>query len=586
MMKVITKKERMLLVRSFSFIKAYKSQITVYYFISIVSCILELIPSYIMGRIIDFTISKDFQQVINQILILVGIFVITTALSFFETYLSSLLKNKITFSIKNIMFERIVYLPKSFFDKMRAGDYISRVEGDTSNVANFYIDTVLQIIVCCIKICVSFYFMVRITLTMSLIALSIFPITLLINVFFSEKIKKITQELRGVNDNYMSFFSECLMSIRELKVMSIEGKIKDKFNSFSKSFIHFNMNATKISALGGVINLSVSSISDWLLIGYGCWSIIANKLTVGSYVSFNMYTGIFSSSIKSIVSMNVVIKNLTVCLERVYELLDAEIEADNAEYELQDVQGLIRIGGLSFKYEQSVENVLSDLSLEIKPNSITAIVGQSGCGKSTLMDILISLYKNYQGSIYIDSIEVKDIKLASLRKNIAYIQQKPFIYNATIKENLMLANDNSTDEEIQEACELVNLDSFVKGLPKKYDTLIGANGINLSGGQAQRLAIARAILKKSKIILLDEITSDLDGISESVIVDALEKLMDRHTIVIISHRLSSIRNVPNIYVMKNGQIVSSGNHEYLIQECNVYSELFANQVIYQTKIVV
>lgn len=338
-----------------------------------------------------------------------------------------------------------------------------------------------------------------------------------------------------------------------------------------------SMNSSIVSTFAGLINNTIINLSEWIIIGYGSWLIIYRNFSAGSYVSFNSYLSELLNSIQKVLSLNIEVQTTIVSINRILEIIGIDTEDYNNKINLDIIDGDIKIENLNFAYSLKEDYLIKDLSVRIKPNSICAFVGLSGCGKSTLFDLLVRFLEYDKGSISIDGFSIKDLNLKSLRKNVSYIQQENFIYNFSIKENLLLGSPNATMGEIVNACKLANIDSFIDSLPDKYDTLINEKGNSLSGGQKQRLAIARSILRNSKIFLFDEVTSALDGESEYLITESLMELSKNHTVIMIAHRLTTLINIPQIYVFDKGKIVDKGNHEYLIKNSSLYKRLYEKQ---------
>ncbi|HBC30310.1 MAG TPA: ABC transporter ATP-binding protein [Clostridiales bacterium] len=573
-MKILSSDEKFLFKRTLSYIKPVKKYLVWLYIVTILTTILELLPTFYMGKIIDSIVMKNYTEVINIIFILFLIFVFNSALSFVETYLNNLLKNKMSLSIKNDFFVKIVRLPTEKFDQIKIGEFISRIEDDTTIISKFYTEDLLNIVLSIATVIVTGYFVLRLSIGLSLIAVFSFPITFLIYYLFGRKIKHYSQEGKKIRDNYYSFLQEALISIREIKCLTIEKLVLNRFNNYSDQTFANNMKITIASTFSGLLNISVTTITDWVIIAYGAWLIISDKLSIGSYIAFNGYISKFLNSIQNIIAANILIQTTAVSLERVYYLLDAEIEQYNDEAVFNILQGSIEINDLQFKYNNSSCETIKNVSLNIKPNTISAIVGLNGCGKSTLLNLIVRLYEHKNGKIIIDGKPIEEISLRSLRENIAYIRQEPYLFNASIKENLLLSKPMATMEEIQDACKKAYIDKYIDMLPDKYETLIGEGGIKLSGGQKQRLSVARAVLRGSKIFLLDEITSDLDGESEYFIMKSIHELSKDHTILMVAHRLSSFIDFPKIYVMNEGVIDDEGTHTELISSSDIYKRLF------------
>lgn len=577
MINILSKREKQLFKRSMRYIKPYKYKLLLLYISTILENIISLLPIFFMGEIINFTVKGEFDEIVRVIIMLVIIFIISTMLSFIETYLSNLLLNRISYSIKNELFMKVLKLPISKFDEVGTGHFLSLIEGDSNNIAQFYIDGILKVIISFITILVSLVFILKLSVSLSIIALVSFPITFLGYILFGKKLKHYSKISREMSDNYFRFFEESLKSIREIKCLNIEEKIFNQHGDFSSEFVKNNIKISIISMLSGFFSLAITSISEWLIILYGTWLIIKLKLSIGAYVAFNGYLGRFMSAVRDMLSINMTMQTTAVSLTRIYQLLNYESERYIKSTNIDKIQGSIKIENLKFKHNNSDRTILDDVSINIEPNSISVFVGVNGSGKSTLFDIITQLYIHSSGQIHIDNYNINDINLKSLRQNIAYIQQNPIIFNTSIKDNLLFANPEATLSEIKQACSKVCIDSYIESLPKKYDTIIGAGGIKLSGGEKQRLAIAMAILKKSKILLLDEVTSDLDGKSENYIVEILHKLSSNHTILMIAHRISSIVDIPNIYVIDEGRLVGYGDHKMLMSKCNIYRMMLGKQ---------
>ena len=322
-------------------------------------------------------------------------------------------------------------------------------------------------------------------------------------------------------------------------------------------------------------------MSEWLIIGVGCFQIIKGKLLIGSYVAFNGYIGKFISSINSLLELLVTFQTLSVSLKRINHLLEKESEDISLSDDLHErdfSQGEIVVSDLKFKYEQAEDQILKGVDLRFKPNSITVIVGLNGSEKSTLFKLLEQLYTYNEGSIVIDGVNIKDISCGKLRKNISYVQQNTFLFSDSVKNNLLFENDTITDDELYAICRQVGIHDFIMSLPKQYDIPLGKGGVNLSGGETQKLAIARALLRKTKIMLLDESTSDLDGNAEHEILNILKEIAKDHTVIMISHRISAILGMKDIYMFKDGRIIAHGAHEELLNKCEDYKKLITNQL--------
>ena len=308
--------------------------------------------------------------------------------------------------------------------------------------------------------------------------------------------------------------------------------------------------------------------------------ISAGELEVNNFFSFLAAMMLAYQPIRSLATINMVAYQGSAAAKRIFSVIDAaiEIKQENHLPKLNIKDCNINFKNVSFNYKNTSKKAIKNINMDIHGDSMTAFVGHSGAGKSTIINLLPRFYDPQNGKILIDEQNIKEISLNSLRKNISLVSQDVILFDDTIKNNIAYAKVDATEDEINTACKFAAADEFIEKLPSKYETLIGENGIRLSGGQKQRISIARAILKKSPIILLDEATSSLDADSEEIVQNAITNLTKNKTTLVIAHRLSTIHNADKIFVLKNGEIVDSGNHDLLIKNCDEYKSLYQKQL--------
>ena len=578
---ILSKSEKEVLKSSFIYLKPHKLKLCMLYIISILSNVAELFPIYFTGNIINYVVEKDFSKIISCIIKILLVFVVMMVLSSIETYLSEYLKNSITRDIKNHIFNKVVTLPMSDYDALGIGHLMSVIEGDSSCIANFYTGQVLNIIIALITSVISFVFMLKLSVLLAIISVVTFPISFIGMKYFGKKIKVYVEKIRILNDEYTLSLTEILSYISEVKCLCQEDNMKKRFFRYQEKFFDLNMKTSMLTMLSNIFDISMTTFSDWLVIGVGCYQMIHNKLKIGSYVSFNGYVGKFIRGINAILGLLVSFQTLSVSLKRINEILqkDSEdIEMLSGNGNQISILGDIEVSGLKFKYEHSHKNVLEMVNVNIKPNTVNVMVGLNGSGKSTLFKLLEKLYTFKEGSIEIDGKNIDKFSCGEIRQAISYVQQRTYLFSDTIRYNLTFEADSVTEEEIYEVCKEVGIHDLIMSFPEQYNTLLGKGGIRLSGGETQKLAIARALLRKTKIILLDESTSDLDGSAEREILNILHKISEDHTIIMISHRISAIVGIENIYVFKNGVIVAHGNHTELLKENVDYQMLVQCQM--------
>ena len=327
----------------------------------------------------------------------------------------------------------------------------------------------------------------------------------------------------------------------------------------------------------------MEALTGFMIAGFIIFSgklIASNELGVNSFFSFLAAMMLAYQPIRSLATINMVAYQGAAAFKRISKIIDKEIEIKDEKNlpKLNLKNTNIKFNNVSFKYTSTDEQAIKNISLNIQGNTMAAFVGHSGAGKSTIINLLPRFYDPQEGYIEIDGQNIKDVSLNTLRKNLSMVSQDVVLFDDTIKNNIAYAKSDATTLEIQKACEFAAADEFIQKLPKGYDTIIGENGIRLSGGQKQRISIARAILKESPIILLDEATSSLDAESEEIVQNAILNLTKNKTTLVIAHRLSTIHNANKIFVLKNGKIVNSGDHNYLIENCGEYKSLYKKQL--------
>ena len=326
----------------------------------------------------------------------------------------------------------------------------------------------------------------------------------------------------------------------------------------------------------------METLTGFMIAGFIIYSgtLISNGELDFVIFSFSAAMMLAYQPIRSLATINMVAYQGAAAFKRISNIIDKEIKikdkADSPKLVLKNSN--IKFNAVSFKYENTNEKAIKNVSFKIEGNTMVAFVGHSGAGKSTIINLLPRFYDPQEGSIEIDGQNIKDISLGSLRKNLSMVSQDVILFDDTIKNNISYANEKASFEDIKKACKFAAADEFIENLPDGYNTLIGENGIRLSGGQKQRISIARAVLKESPIILLDEATSSLDAESEEIVQNAIKNLTKNKTTLVIAHRLSTIHNADKIFVLKNGNILESGNHEFLINNCKEYISLYKKQL--------
>lgn len=554
-----------------------KDHIAVFIFLiisSIISKVLLLIPPYINGKIIDRVIIKDFNTILFLLSISLLIYLANGLISLFETYAMIYISNATVTKFKMKLFQKLLTLKVSEFDKGTSGEYLERLDGDTSSISSFYIDTLPNLLINIITLIGTGIFSFYLSPLLASVGLISFPISFFINVHYGKKMKRVYFDMRKTTDRLTSISQQILNGERTIKALHIEKSIQECYNSKTKDYLKKSIKSGMISAFGGLAQTIISSFFELFIIGLASYLIIINKLSIGSYVAFNVYLSQFLSALRTIATTNLNIQTVLVAVDRINKVVLRKEEELSNDVVLPPIRGNIRIKELRFSYEGE-KKIFDSLNIDFAENSVTAIVGSSGCGKTTLLNLILRFYDINSGSISIDNYDISKLSVGTLRNLISYVQQDSFFLSDTIKNNLTFVNPNATYEEICQSCKDAGIYEKIVNLPSGFDTILGENAKVFSGGEKQRLSIARGFLKKSKIFLFDEVTSNLDGESEDLIARSLLQLGKSNTVIVIAHRLTLVEKMPRIIVLDSGQVVGDGCHSDLLKTCEVYRKLYS-----------
>ena len=561
-------------LRVFKYLKPYKSA----YFLGLVFLLLSSFASLVfpmfIGEMVDA--SKKSMDSINQMaLLLFGLFSLQAIFSYFRIVLFVNVTEKFLAKLRQATYEHLIRLPMTFFNKRRVGELNSRIASDISLLQETFTTTSAEFLRQIIIIIGGTILLGFTSLKLAIFMLSIFPVIIIVAVIIGRKLraysKTVQEHIAGSN----TIVEETLQGITNVKAFANEIFESLRYKNKTEEIVKYAIKGGKLRAtFASFIILGIFGAIA-AVIWYGARLIHQGDMSMGDLTSFLMLTIFIGASIGSIADLYAQIQKAIGATEKLMEILD-ETPEEYTEGEISHhIKGTVNFKELSFHYPNRADvQVLSGINLTVNKGEQVALVGASGAGKSTITQLMMRFYQNYSGSLLIDQTEITALPLTDLRKQIAIVPQDILLFGGSIKENIAYGKPDSSAEEIQKAAEQANAHQFITEFPEAYDTLVGDRGIQLSGGQRQRIAIARAILKDPKILILDEATSALDSESESLVQEALEKLMKGRTSLVIAHRLATVRNADKIFVLEKGQIVESGNHEELSQlENGTYKKL-------------
>lgn len=530
----------------------------------------------IYGSILDFISTGNLQGVRTYIFIYFGISLLALILGLVEGYLGTLISHFISSDVKKTLYRKILRMRFRSLDRYDIGELMSRLESDAGGVVNFYIEVATSMVLILFNLVVSIYFIFKISYTLSFVAILFIPASMLVNVMFRKKLRLLERKERAYGDKYFSFINSTFSNIKGIRAFQVEGMMEERFEGFIKErtqLLKFGKGLdNRISLLNQLIQTSLYLSMIYLSAKF----IINGVLTIGSMVAFNAYIDKLFSSISRLLSLNMNFQGISVSMERI-ELLEEEFDEVPLYQGREDHPSFesIRVDNVSFAYQEA--NVLDQISLTCKKPGLYAIVGKNGCGKSTLAKLLMGFYETQGGKISFGDVNLHDIGLQALRKNITYVQKEGFFLKDTLINNIKIADQNASDEQVIALCKALNLHEFISSLPEGYHTVLEENAGNLSSGQKQKISIARAFLRNSQVVVLDEITSDLDGKSEKEIVKMIKDLSEKKIVLFISHRINSILSSDQIFVLDEGRILAQGTHDELIEGNEIYRELFFYQ---------
>ncbi len=561
------------LARFLSHIRPYRPVILTAVAFGIVRYLIPLVLPWTIKILVDDFLKPGSPHRLTELHFLMaglcGLYLIYAVVSYFRSYLAGWAGHRIIFDLRQELYLHVQRMSLSFFDREKIGAVVARMTGDIASAQNFVgtalVNTAMDLACVVAIVVVLFLFHWK----LALVSLSVLPFYAVIGHALTKRIKAKSRMIHDQLQEISGDLHEQFAGISTIQSFTQEEAEAREFKEQSERYLDTVLSNVKLQSIALGVTGFLTAVGPILVLWYGVIEVWNSSLSVGTLMAFYAYLAMLYQPIQRLTDLNLILINSLAAMDRIYEVFDTypEVKEHPTPKKLEQVRGEISFEDVLFRYNGGGA-VLKNFSLKIPAGTTAALVGPSGAGKSTLVKLLARFYDVTNGRITLDSLDIRETSLKSLRQQIAIVPQEPILFSGTIAENLRYGKPEATDQEIFEAAKAAFADTFIRTLPEGYESEIGERGLKLSGGQKQRLAIARAFLKNAPVLILDEPTSALDAESEELIKQALLRLLGGRTALIIAHRLSTIKHASRIVVMDQGRIIEEGKHEELITQPN------------------
>ena len=559
------------------FIKKYKLRMGISLFLVLVSSALSMVAPYVSGIIVDKVI-KQGQK--DMLIILCGLMLGATVSKAFVRFTYQISFEKVSqgtfMKIREDMYKKLQTLDFKFFDTTRTGDIMAKMTGDMETVRHLVAWVIYMVFENATIFIFAIVLLFTINWTFTLVLLLVVPFLAWAAIKLAHDVRPTFSAVRAQFSKLNSVVQENISGNRVIKAFATEKIEINKFNKENDAYRQKNIDSAKvwakylpiIDALAGTLSLTIIIIGGVL--------VIKDQISIGQLVTFNSIIWAIGNPMKMSGGLINDVQRFNASADKIREFFDTESAINNAEKpDEKDIAGVVEFKNVSFGYDNG--EVLKDVSLKAKPGQTIAIIGPTGSGKSTLVNLICRFYDCCEGEVLVDNVNVKDIDLRTLREKISVAMQDVFLFSDTVEGNIAYARPNCSFEEVQKVAKIANAHSFILQMPDGYDTIVGERGVGLSGGQKQRISLARALIKNPSIIILDDTTSAVDMETETQIQNELGSINAKHTVFVIAHRISSIKDADQILVVDNGTIIEAGNHEELLEKQGYYYTVFHHQ---------
>ncbi|QFT88050.1 Putative multidrug export ATP-binding/permease protein [Bacillus sp. THAF10] len=575
--------------RYMQFVKPYQWQIVGTIIIGMFKFGLPLLIPLLLKYVVDdilLTDGRSAEEKTSELLMIMGVIfvsflVLRPPIEYYRQYFAQWTGNKILYDLRDRLFDHIQRLSLRFYSNNRAGEVISRVIHDVEQTKNFVITGLMNLWLDLATIVIVIIIMFTVDFSLAIVSIILFPFYGFSIKYFYSKLRHLTRVRSQALAEVQGHLHERVQGMPVIQSMAIENYEQEQFTKQNSNFLQKALDHTSWNAKTFAVVNTITDIAPLLVIGFAGYQVINSGLTVGEMVMFVAYIDRLYNPLRRLINSSTTLTQSIASMDRVFEFVDEkyDIQDKPSAVEIKTAKGEVSFEQVSFKYEEKEAEVLKNLSLYVRAGETIALVGMSGGGKSTLVSLLPRFYDVTKGQIKLDGVDIRDVTVHSLRKQIGIVLQDSILFSDSVRENIALGKPDATKEEIIEAAKAANAHDFIMNLPEGYETKVGERGVKLSGGQKQRVAIARVFLKNPPILVMDEATSALDLESEQLIQESLERLAASRTTFVVAHRLSTITHANRIVLLENGEITEIGSHEELMKKKGHYYNLFTIQEI-------
>ncbi len=575
--------DRVLFARMVRYISRQRRKTMMLVMAILASTLINLLPPYMFSVVIDRYIGElDTAGLALISVAFVVVYALIFVAQYSHRYLINWLGSKLELDMRMDIFRHLQRLSLNFYAKREVGSVVSRATNDVDKITELVTSGVASVMADLLTLVGIVAIMLWMNPRLSMITFSIIPLMAVFMYFWGKRVRKVYRETRKTIASVSAQMEESVSGMREIQSYSKEGETRREFEQINISNMQANVQAGQVMSAFWPVASLFTAIGNFLVLWFGGTAVMRGTMSVGVLFGFMSYLNRFFMPIQDLSMFWNNVQSALAAAERVFGIMDTDLEIyeKSDAFNLPEIEGRIKYEGLTFSYEPGIP-VLKDIDLTIEPNMTIALVGPTGAGKTTMINLLYRFYDPQQGRVTVDDRDLRDVKLDSLRSQLAIVLQDTFLFSGTVMENIRYGRIEASDEEVLEVSKAVGAHQFIKRLPEGYETDVRERGGRLSVGQRQLISLARALLANPRILIMDEATSSIDAYTELIIKEALEKVLRDRTSIVIAHRLSTVRNADLIVVIDQGEIVERGTHVELMKQGGLYKQLYEIQFRYE-----